>query len=188
MGKFKSISIMKQISIYFVLLFAFSSCGQTTNKSNVSAVIDTNKVTTPADTSNYAIIKFDIKDTWLFDKAKPTDISLSDIKEVEALLADCINKYNPEQQKHFDKINSEYPEAKIDKRGFIIDLSNYKRQYVAVINDKGEKEVWVNCFCVKFDYWKKEIVQVMDGGNCFFNLKINLTKKSYYDLSVNGMG
>ena len=179
---------MKQLSFYLVLLLAISSCRQTNNKSNVSAVIDINKVTTQADTSNYAIIKFDTNDTWLFDKAKPTDISLTDIKEVEALLADCINKYNPEQQKQFDKINSVYPEANIDKRGFIIDLSNYKRQYVAVINDKGEKEVWVNCFSAKFDYWKKKIVQVDDGGNYFFNVKINLNRKIYYDLSVNGQG
>jgi hypothetical protein len=34
--------------------------------------------------------------------------------------------------------------------------------------------------------WRKELFDVMDGGNCFFELKINLTSGKYYDLNVNG--
>lgn len=58
---------------------------------------------------------------------------------------------------------------------------------MAALNKKGEKEVWINCFCVDVRRdWKKQIVEVYDGGNCFFNLKINLNKSQYYELSVNG--
>ena len=102
------------------------------------------------------------------------------------LLSECIEKYNLDQQKQFDKINKEHPEHRFNKSDFIIDLTKYKRQIIAVTNDKGEKEVWVNCFCNDANYWKKEIVQVMDGGKCFFNFKINLTTKKYFDLRVNG--
>jgi hypothetical protein len=63
---------------------------------------------------------------------------------------------------------------------------------VAVINKDNEKIIWVNCFNINssftFDYWKKQIVQVFDGGDNFFNLKINITKKYYYDFLVNGIG
>lgn len=69
-----------------------------------------------------------------------------------------------------------------------IDLKNYKRQYVAYINSKKQKEVWVNCFCQNSDNdeWKSKIIEVSDGGNCFFNLKIIINQKIYTEFSVNG--
>jgi hypothetical protein len=71
----------------------------------------------------------------------------------------------------------------------VIDLKRYKRQYIGVTNEKGEKEVWINCFCIdphnpKMN-WKKEFVMVKGGGNCYFNLKVNLTTKKYYDFDTN---
>jgi hypothetical protein len=38
-----------------------------------------------------------------------------------------------------------------------------QKQLIAATNNKGEKEVWVNCFC--------RIYLVEDGGNCFFILR-----------------
>jgi hypothetical protein len=57
-----------------------------------------------------------------------------------------------------------------------------------VTNKKGEKEVWVNCFCDTWNSnrWKTEILFVEDGGNCYFNFRINLATKKYHDLGVNG--
>lgn len=70
----------------------------------------------------------------------------------------------------------------------IIDLKNYKRQYVAYTNSKKQKEVWVNCFCQNSDNdeWKSKIIEVRDGGNCYFNLKIIINQKIYTEFSVNG--
>ena len=66
-------------------------------------------------------------------------------------------------------------------------LSAYRRQYVAVINGKGQKEIWVNFFCATFNHdWKHHVVIVDDGGVCFFQLWINLTLKKAYDLIPNG--
>ena len=69
-----------------------------------------------------------------------------------------------------------------------INLTDYKRQYVPIINTQGEKEVWVNFFCESFaaDKWRTKTVQVEDGGKCYFNIKINLNTKEYYDLDING--
>ena len=55
--------------------------------------------------------------------------------------------------------------------------------------NNGQKEVWVNCFCQLSgdNKWKTEVVHVADGGNCYFNFKINLTTKTCYDFAVNGV-
>ena len=110
-----------------------------------------------------------------------------DLQKIETILNKCISHYNPDQERQFKEINDKHPEYKLDKKNFTIHLTRYKRQYVAVINSKGEKEVWVNCFCRTHNSnWKKERVVVKDGGNCYFNLKINLTTVQYYELMVNG--
>jgi hypothetical protein len=167
-------------SKYWLTLFLFAAfinaCGQTTNTSSTTSKnISSQKIS--FDTSNIAIITFDKSIYWLFDStSKPSVLTQSDISEVEQL-------YN----KSIDDYNSKVKEA--DKKHFAIDLTKwkYKRQYVCVVNKDGQKEVYINCFCDTLgDDWKKSLMQVDDGGNCFFNFKINLTTKKYYDFFVNG--
>ncbi len=75
----------------------------------------------------------------------------------------------------------------------------YCFQYVPFINENGEKEVYVNAFChfpgeeransldipEVFD-WHVYLINIMDGGSCYWSMKINLDTKIYYDFSVNG--
>lgn len=68
---------------------------------------------------------------------------------------------------------------------------DYYMQVVGIQNPKGERMIWVNCFCRKqlssFPNWKESIVEVEDGGKCFFNVMFNLDKKEEpYKLQVNG--
>src|SRR5690349_18332453 len=68
---------------------------------------------------------------------------------------------------------------------------DYCMQIVGVKNPKGERMIWVNSFCKKqlssFPNWKESIVEVEDGGKCFFNVMFNLDKKDEpYKLQVNG--
>jgi len=138
-------------------------------------------------TPEYVILKYDSTIQWPFKDSQPAELNLSEIKEIEMLLAKCINAYNPKQLKRFEKLDKEYPENKYSKNHFIIDLKRYNRQFIPVYNKKGEKEVWIHCFCmISGNSWKKDVVWVKDGGNCYFSLKINLTKKTYYDFGVNG--
>lgn len=65
-------------------------------------------------------------------------------------------------------------------------LKVYKRQYVCLIDQHGNKLVWVNCFCHAFDGWKTSIQVVMDGGDCFYSLIMNITTGKYDNLMVNG--
>ena len=130
--------------------------------SNGYAVIvySSNKLIHASDTTNYAILKSRESFEMVFQKSKPTELSSEDIKNIEILLFDCIKDYNTKGLKEFEKSTKEHPNDTYFKSSFIIDLTNYKRQYIAAINKKGEKEVWVNCFPANgrnFDYWKKEI-------------------------------
>jgi len=114
-------------------------------------------------------------------------LTTKELIEIETILIKFINDYNPKQLKQFEKINKAHPEFKLDKKHFIIDLDGYKRQYISVINRNGEKEVWINFMCDTGDGdWRKELIVVDDGGNCYFKLKINITKGNHYDFFVNG--
>lgn len=132
----------------------------------------------------YAVLSFNTSGNLIFKNATSTTLSKGEIIEVESIVKNCIKEYNTEQEKRF---NATPPELNLKKRDFLIDLTRYKRQYIPVINEKGEKEVWVNCFCSTTGIdWKQNLVFVFDGGNCYFNLVVNLTKKSYCQLMVNG--
>ena len=138
------------------------------------------------DTSKIAIISY--KPTYrCFKDAKPTKLTNKDLKAIETILSSCITAYNIEQQKLYKEQTKKYPEHQFQLNDFVINYKNYKRQYIPVINNKGEKEVWINCFCNDWDIeWKENMLSVYDVGNCYFNVKINLTNKTYYDLMING--
>jgi hypothetical protein len=66
-------------------------------------------------------------------------------------------------------------------------LRVHLRQYVCVLDQKGDKLVWVNCFCSAHNNeWRKEVLVVSDGGNCYYSFIVNLTTGKYYNLMVNG--
>jgi hypothetical protein len=125
----------------------------------------------------------------MFKKSRPAVLTQQDVQEVERLLNNAIADYNPRQEQKYEVMRKQYPQKNILKHEFIIQLEYYGRQYVAMFNEKGEKEVWINCFCSALDSdWKKEIISVSDGGNCFFQVTVNLTQGRYVDLYVHGEG
>lgn len=113
---------------------------------------------------------------WVFGKNyagwTPGD---KDIETSEKLLNDC-----------FDKQKSGTVNRLLNRKP-----DDYDRQFIGAIDPNGDKIIWINCFCKgeesSFKDWKNKIVFVNDGGDCFFNVKINITKNTYYDLMVNGV-
>jgi len=175
----------KQFVIGIIILTVFlSSCfNKSTESEDKHAKTDSFTV----DKSIIAILPFDTALFEVFEKGKPTNLTDSELVDIERLIRKCINEYNPEQEIQYQEFKSNFPDSEIEKSNFVIELSKYKRQYIAVTNIKGEKEVWVNCFCGTWDRdWKKNLIFVLDGGNCYFNLKINLTTGKYYEFMVNG--
>lgn len=138
------------------------------------------------DTTVVAVLPFEATLIHQGASMKPDSLSKADFPIIDELLQTCIAAYNPEQEVKFNILNTEHPEFKLQKTNFIIDLSKYQRQYMSYIDTTGDRIVWVNCFCKTLENdWKNTPIVVADGGNCFFNVKINLTKQSYTDLFVN---
>ena|SRR6185295_14851840 len=129
------------------------------------------------DTTKTAIISWDNTSNYPFDSINyhATMLTQDDINQVDSLLISSVTDYN-------NSLTDGHDDYKIDLKG-----KDYKKQLIAVTNSKGEKEIWINCFCDDWDKsWKTEIIEVHDGGPCYFNLKINLTTKKIYDFGVNG--
>jgi hypothetical protein len=132
--------------------------------------------------STYVILEFNNDWDWIFKNVKPTRISQIELNEIEEILKVAIIENNVSQKIELEKHNKEYPKNKWTETGFELTTAGFKRQYVPVINEKGEKEVWINFFCDDWgnENWKKEIMIVHDGGNCYFNLKVNLSTKKIF--------
>jgi hypothetical protein len=165
--------------VAFCLTNALISCGESQNKKTEQIIKSENSSSIQFDTSKTAIIPFDKKDDYPFDNSyKPTTLTQEDINDIDSLLIVRVTNYN-------NSLDKNHKEWCIDLKKY-----NYKKQLIAVTNKKGEKEVWVSCFCdtLGSDSWKNEIMHVSDGGNCYFTFKINLTRKKLYDFGVNGVG
>jgi hypothetical protein len=167
--------------LLILCLFALSvlySCGQTSNKKQYLPDKTNLQI---IDTANIAILPFTKWNTHIFKNSKPVPLTETEIRRIDSLLKQCVDSFNLKQLSMFGSASN------IDAQNIVIDISKYKRQYFPVMNQKGETEVWVNCFCNDLDLdWKKEVVVGVDGGICFFNVIINLSTGKFYKLLVNG--
>ena len=157
--------------VLIIFLYFSSPTQRYAAKINAASMLsneDFNKV----DTSRIAVLPLDKRDSRQFTKGdRQADLSLDEINKIEMLVDSAAKENNKKYGKAFHIENP----------------SKYYKQLIAVINDRGEKEVWVNCFChlpQGFD-WKKNVILVLDGGSCFFNVSVNLTKGLAFDFSVN---
>ena len=70
-------------------------------------------------------------------------------------------------------------------------LSQYKRQYFGLINADNGKIIYINAGIGFEEFekpnWKKDYVSVNDGGDNFFNIKVNLNQEKCFDFYVNGV-
>ena len=115
--------------------------------------------------------------------AKISSLTNSEILQIEKITRECVTQYNSEITSSF----KERGEAKYSKMYSINKLKKYNLQYVPYVTDKDEKEVWINGFCDGFNMnWKDEIVIVMDGGNCYFQIRMNISNETCIEIGVNG--
>lgn len=95
-------------------------------------------------------------------------------------------KPTKQELKLAEKLMQDY----IIKNKLLKSLESYTRQYIGII-ENGKKIVKIEGFCVpptlfKHDQnWKKYLVRVDDGGDCFFGIKVNLNTKECYSFGVN---
>ena len=108
----------------------------------------------------------------------PAILTNADIQRIDSLLLAGIGIHNKAADSN--KVYSDY-----------IRPEKYKRQYVAYTGADGQKKVFVNCFCIgidRFDDWKDKLVEIEDGGYCFFNITIDLGTGTFGPLLINGPG
>jgi hypothetical protein len=168
------IKLLLEILSVLLMTIYFSACSQSNSKT------DKNSTELRTDTTNTAILEFKRARVWIFDSSyKSTELTQYDLTVIDSFQIKAVTEFNDWQK----KTNPD--------NAWMIDLKKlaYRKQLIAVTNQTGEKEVWVNCFChsVNAD-WKSNLVDVQDGGTCYFNFKINLTNKIYFNFRVNSSG
>jgi len=101
-----------------------------------------------------------------------------EIEQVENL----VSKLIPQEKQAKANFGKKCP--KISKN-----LNKYNRQYVGYIDSDGNRIIWIN-FIWKKDCpanWEKDIILNTDGCSYFWQVKINLKEKKFFDLYVNGI-
>ena len=107
------------------------------------------------DKSDYAIITHTIGDS-VFVNSKSVDLSYNEILNIEKILKLELGR---KLKKH-----------------------KYFRQYIAVENENNKKIVWVNFLCKKYyEPTLENRIANPGNGDCFFELKVNLTDKNIFD-------
>lgn len=168
------------------LLYSFSNNNYTNNQSNDK----TDASMASNDSSNYVILPYDTG-KWYYVGGTAFQLTPAEIVEVDTLLHAAFRQYNKFFESNYEEARMKYGAAHIKRTNFVIDLERYKRQYLSYIDSNGHKIVHVNCVCndaideMKAK-WKENYIIVSDGGNCFFNLNVNLSEKKCKDLMVNG--
>lgn len=169
-----------------IILISLVSCLLACNSESHKTSIELPPMLIQTDTNNGTQFIAIIKNSAI---KKTIQLTKNDLAIIDQQIKVAVSDYNIERERYLKKIRLEDPTTTIKREDFFIDLKNYKRQYVAHINVKKQKEVWVNCFCSHEgnDEWKSKIIEVRDGGKCYFNLKIIIVQKSYYEFMVNGI-
>lgn len=123
---------------------------------------------------------------WLKDSISDSfQPSESDYREAEKILLKGLKSEKEKYSLILDSIN----------------IRNYYRQYVFFSKTNGDSMVYVNGFCEILKQpvdscntiiwkpidWKETIVIVEDGGDCYWRILINLTKKNYDFFLINGV-
>jgi hypothetical protein len=141
----------------------------------------------------YAIFTYDSRIKALapakfLQSSMSADLNRDEIREIDSLIKQSVNEYNIDANKAYERALKD--DAATGKDLYFIVIAEYKIQLVPVINEKKEKEVWVNAFCELPNDWGKRIIDFTtgDGGKCFFRLKINLARKTYSDFETNELG
>ena len=65
-------------------------------------------------------------------------------------------------------------------------VPEYMRQYLGIV-EGGEEIIYANFFCAtNGDTWRDQFVMVLDGGDCYFQIRYNPKTREFFNFSVNG--
>lgn len=177
---------MKYMMVFLILVFT-ASCGsknvtvkiddKTENKKQDNIKKTDLKQTLNGLKDNQTIIEQDVSPLGVFNKnSKSWKPSEDDVAAAEKLLQ---IGFDDQKRPTVNRVLGKKPD-------------DYNQQYIGAEYENGDKYIWINCFCKTqesdFKDWKTKLVFVKDGGNCFINVLVNLTKNTYEEFNVNGNG
>jgi hypothetical protein len=174
-----------------VVLFLFSliNCQQRENRSlpiSSNSELESFEI----DSSKFIELKYDSTFKSMFPKnSVDTRLTKEDLNISERILRKEINRYNVQGQSRKDSLNKKFPNHQFYEGQFIIDLEEYNRQYISLEAPNGDRIIHINLFCKSntHEYWKQNYVNVYGGGNCYFHLTINTTKKELIEFLLNSV-
>jgi len=170
---------MRQLAYLIILTLTFLSCIQRDIDMKAKIALDSLKreelkITIINDTNQTKYITDNYTSSWT-----PT---LNQLLTIDSILEKAIRDNGKDYYRHLKPIT----------------FKNYYRQYVCYIENNGDSVAFINAF-YKIDFrpmpgdsvkrrddWQFYLIEVKDGGDCYWNISINLSKKKYYNFIVNG--
>ena len=128
------------------------------------------------DTAIYTVLPYDstamLAMSWYYKDARPATLTPAEVDSLEHIVDSAYRSFTKDSTVYLHNL---------------MPLGAYRRQYVAVLTTNGEKEVWVNFLCADLNGdWRHFALSVDDGGKCFFELFINVTRQRAYKLIPGG--
>ena len=134
------------------------------------------------DTQTIAILNYNESEFPFLKNCSQANLTNDEIVVADTLLQKFIGEYNKEQTRQY---NSFTPEQQKGHILLLLDLNKFRRQYVPVINQSGDKEIWVNCFCNNMGKdWKREVIKSSGERMCNFKIMLNLTQSKSYNFRL----
>lgn len=116
------------------------------------------------------------------------ELTQTELRIVNEQLIKAVDEYNNKIVKEAKKYTEKDKSYASDIEDRKLNLRNYFRQYFISVNSEGEKTIRAFCFCEHSgETWRDEKYIVSDGGDCFFNVNINLSKQNHDELKIHGM-
>jgi hypothetical protein len=122
-----------------------------------------------------------------------------------------VNRWTPEKKdielaenllnQYIKKINENQPNQIGNCPIIHKNLNNYFRQYIGILNDKGQKVIHINFYWDKYS-WKErfkgnfdkrlsfdsDYTVILDGCSYYWQINVNLDEKTLNEFKVNGLG
>ena len=156
-----------RLGLIFLILI-FTSCGKVNTSDNIALLLNQ---------SDNVWFRYNEMKTW---KPNQAEIDLS-----EKLILKIIDE----------------KKAAFDVKQVYNNIDNYFYQLIPYLDQNNRKIIYVNSLCRAFVVnplpnpngkrkkeigWKNNLIDVNDGGSCFWQVQIDIEKQEYFDFSVNG--
>ena len=159
-GRYAAYNLNMERTLVIFSLWIIFTTGNLFSQNNKDFAFDVNR-------SKINGVLIELKDKKLFTPDK-SEIKIA--KKQEICYLDSLEKANK-------------------KKLFSHKKNRYFRQYLGYIDNKGDKIILINVFCEN-NYSKEDLTRiwkiVLDGGECYYQIEVNLNTKKCFKFSING--